>query len=138
VWQFSLAILTLQTAALGVVDKAKFEAGTGRFVLGAAFFLAACLSAMLIRQGLERGAFARRIQNIEADLPVPSSYVAPVSRRWWHFYWFKSWHLGVLLLVESLGGFFWFAIQPTGRLFASIGVPELFVTVVSAIILQCR
>lgn len=103
VWQFSIAIITLQGTAIGLSGQDKFSATHGKWVLTAAFFVSICFSLMLVRQARERGGFVRRIKAVEDELSKTyPTYFMPIQRT---LAWFKSEVLAWILVVESVIGF---------------------------------
>lgn len=103
VWQFSIAIVTLQGGAIGLSGQEKFDATLGKWVLTAAFFLSICFSLMLVRQARERSGFVRRIKAVEEELSKAyPTFFMPIPRT---LGWFKSEFLAWILVVESVIGF---------------------------------
>jgi hypothetical protein len=128
IWQFSIAIVTLQGGAVGL----SAHLAAGRFesalILATGFFLALCFSLMLIRQAIERKCFAERIRAVEAELDRGyPQFFAPIDSdakffrfggskstrlsRFFGFGWFKSTGLGWVLLIESGIGFLFFSFE---------------------------
>jgi len=102
IWQFSIAIVTLQGGAVGLSAQSGFQGTIGKWVLAAGFFLSVCFSIMLIRQASERKGFVERMRAVEAELHKVYSFFAPVPTS---FRWFTSVLLARILLVESVIGF---------------------------------
>ena len=106
IWQFSIAIVTLQGGAVALSAQSGFQTAFGRCVLVTAFLLSVCFSVMLLRQARERRGFVSRIHAVEKELrndypkffeEIPSS-----------FRWFSSVILAWILLIESSAGFILF------------------------------
>jgi len=122
IWQFSIAIVTLQGGAVGLSAQRGFQTTIGRCILATGFFLALCFSLMLMRQATERRCFRDRIRAVEAELRrTYPLFFAPIdSAGFWEFGWFKSTVLAWLLLIESVIGFLFFfvlaGLQVTDRL----------------------
>lgn len=102
VWQFSIAILTLQAGAIGLATQERQTWPTANSILFAGFFLSLLFSMMLVRQCYERKEFVSRIKAVEAILREShlSSFFSKIQEG--PFHWFKSHHLGWILFVESL------------------------------------
>ena len=109
VWQFSIAIVTLQGTAVGLSAQKGFESGLGRSVLLVGFALAFCFSIMLYRQAKDRSGFVERIKQVEeelrADYPRIFFKIESPPR------WFRSEVLAWILFCESGGGLIWFAYK---------------------------
>jgi hypothetical protein len=104
IWQFSIAIVTLQGGAIALTGQNGFDAALGKAVLTAAFLLSFLFSLMLVRQAYEREGFARRIKTIEADMPqIHSAFSIPITSPCL-VGWFKSTILAWFLLLESIAG----------------------------------
>lgn len=116
IWQFSIAIVTLQGGAVGLSAQQGFQTILGKSVLGFGFFLAICFSVMLIRQATERRGFVDRIHAVEAELrkTYPLFFAQIHSPGFFGFGWFKSTVLAWLLLIESIIGFLFFFVELTG------------------------
>ena len=120
IWQFSIAIVTLQGSAVGLsFAQHGFQTILGKSVLGFGFFLAICFSVMLIRQATERRGFVDRIHAVEAELrKTYPLFFAQIDSDpgfgWFKLGWFKSTKLAWLLLIESVIGFLFFLVELTG------------------------
>ena len=68
VWQFSVAIVTLQGGAIAASATSGFHNPVGIKVVAVAFFLSVCFSLMLSRQTHERRGFRNRIWAVEEKL----------------------------------------------------------------------
>jgi hypothetical protein len=112
-WQFSVAILTLQGGAIALSGTDNFQSVLGKVVIVAAFVLSVAFSVMLLRQAFERSCFAKRIRNAEKELQtelqkittspnLPSLFVEITSPAL--ISWFTSIWLAAILVVESLLG----------------------------------
>lgn len=112
VWQFSIAIVTLQGGAVALTAQSGFQVTLGKWVLAAAFFLSVCFSMMLVRQARERSGFVTRIHAVETELrkAYPQFFIE-IPRS---FPWFTSVCLARILLVESAIGFALFLYYLTG------------------------
>jgi hypothetical protein len=110
IWQFAIAIITLQGGAVGLSIQKGFEGILGTYVLIVAFFLSLCFSVLLLRQAYERRDFSARIRAIEVCLrqDYPGIF-APVDSG--PLYWFKSVYLGWIIFAESILGFLGFVIS---------------------------
>jgi hypothetical protein len=103
IWQFSIAIVTLQGGAVALSAQSGFQATLGKCVLAAGFFLSVCFSIMLMRQAGERSWFVKRIHAVEKELRkiYPDIFVEiPRSCSW-----FTSMLLARIVLTESGIGF---------------------------------
>ncbi len=102
IWQFSIAIVTLQGGAVGLSGQSAFNSTLGKAVLAGSFFLSLCFSLMLVRQARERSGFVRRIRAVEDELgKVYPTFFMPIPRA---LEWFKSEFLAWVLVIESTGG----------------------------------
>lgn len=61
IWQFSIAIVTLQGGAVALSGNKDFNSDLGKWVLAVGFLLSVCFSVMLVRQARERSGFVKRI-----------------------------------------------------------------------------
>jgi len=102
IWQFSIAIVTLQGGAMGLSAQSGFQDAIGKLVLATGFLLSVCFSIMLIRQARERRGFVKRIRAVEAELGKVYSFFDPVPTS---FPWFTSVWLAWILFLESIIGF---------------------------------
>jgi hypothetical protein len=104
IWQFSIAIVTLQGGAVGLSAQSGFESVLGKCVLATGFFLSVCFSIMLVRQAVERKGFVRRMGAVEEELRkiYPPGVFACLPKT---FSWFTSVVLAWILLGESVIGF---------------------------------
>jgi hypothetical protein len=113
IWQFSIAIVTLQGSVVALTAQSGFQTVFGRFVLGTGLFLSLCFSLMLLRQATERSGFRDRIRAVEDELGgVYPKYFSPIPTT---APGFTSIKLAWLLLVASGVGlllFFWTAFFP--------------------------
>ena len=101
VWQFAIAIVTLQGGAVALSAQNGFQSVLGKCVIATAFFLSACFSLMLLRQAYERRGHRDRIHAVEAELrKTYPEFAIELPRR--HFSWFTSVTLAWILVVESL------------------------------------
>ena len=102
IWQFSIAIVTLQGGAVALTSQSGFPVTRGKWILAAAFFLSGCFSIMLVRQARERSGFVTRILAVETELRrVYPLFFAEIPRS---FSWFTSMWFARTLLVESAIG----------------------------------
>jgi hypothetical protein len=108
VWQFSIAIVTLQGGAVGLAGQRGFDTTIGRVVLATGFLLSVCFSLMLLRQAQERAKFRDRIHAVEVELSkeFPTFFTRIGS---WPG-WFTSIVLAMILLVESATGLLLFVL----------------------------
>lgn len=108
VWQFAIAIVTLQGGAVGLSGQRGFDSALGKCVLAAGFLLSVCFSLMLLRQAQERKGFVSRIHAVEAELrkEYPTFFTTIDSSP----RWFTSIVLAMILFVESATGFVLFLI----------------------------
>ncbi len=106
IWQFAIAIVTLQGGAVALSAQSGFQTALGRCVLIAGFLLSVCFSLMLIRQSRERRGFVARIHAVEKELR--KEYPAFFDEIPSSFRWFSSVVLAWILLVESGVGFILF------------------------------
>ena len=106
VWQFSIAIVTLQGGAVALSAKSGFQTTLGRCVLVTGFLLSVCFSVMLHRQATERGGFVKRIHAVEVELRKKyPTFFEEIPKS---FEWFRSVDLARILLIESGIGFILF------------------------------
>ncbi len=109
IWQFSIAIVTLQGGAVGLSAQSGFQNTGGKWVLIFGFFLSVCFSLMLLRQALERHYFRKRVNAVEEELrKVYPMFFKKVPR--FPFGWYSSVVLAVILLAESGTAFVLFLI----------------------------
>jgi len=100
VWQFAVAIVTLQGGAVALSAQSGFQGLLGNCVIATAFFLSACFSLMLLRQAYERRGFRDRIHAVEAELLKSyPEFAIQIPRK---HQWFTSVTLAWILVVESL------------------------------------
>jgi hypothetical protein len=110
IWQFAVAILTLQGGAIALSGTEKLYGTVGNVVVGGAFFVSFWFSVMLLRQAVERAGFIKRIKKVEeelrkkvdppelfAEIKGPPKYEKCVK-------WFTSIWLAGILIAESLVG----------------------------------
>jgi hypothetical protein len=102
IWQFSIAIVTLQGGVVALSAQSGFQGIIGKCVLATGFLLSVCFSIMLIRQSTERKGFKERMRAVEAELFKVYSFFYPIPTS---FPWFTSVRLARILLVESVVGF---------------------------------
>jgi hypothetical protein len=106
IWQFSIAIVTLQGGAVGLSAQRGFQTTLGKSILGVGFVLAICFSLMLIRQATERRYFRDRIHAVEAELrKIYPQFFTPIEPV---LPWFTSVRFAWLLFIESVIGFVFF------------------------------
>lgn len=106
IWQFSIAIVTLQGGAVALSTKTGFETVLGKCVIETGFFLSVCFSVMLLRQAYERGGFIRRICAVEEDLSkVYPEFRIEIPKKLGSF---TSVTLAWILLLESVFAFLLF------------------------------
>ncbi len=108
VWQFSIAIVTLQGGAVALCKDQGFRTPMGMTVLISAFVLSGLFSLMLYRQAHERSGFRDRIHAVESALrrEYPSFFTEIPTR----FRWFTSIVLAYLLMLESAVGLLLFLL----------------------------
>jgi len=103
IWQFAIAIVTLQGGAVALSNHNGFQGLLGNCVIATAFFLSACFSLMLLRQAYERRGFRDRIRAVEAELRKSyPEFAIEIPRK---FKWFTSVRLAWILVIESLLAF---------------------------------
>jgi len=99
IWQFAIAIVTLQGGALGLGLHAGFTTGAGRGIVITGFLLSWLFSVMLVRQAVERRGFVERIRYLEQELrsllPV---FAIQIPRR---LTWITSQFFAWFLFAES-------------------------------------
>ena len=99
IWQFAIAIVTLQGGALALAAQAGLKESIGRYILVGGFLLAVLFSMMLVRQAKERQGFVTRILAIEAELrKTHPAFFTPIPRA---IGWFTSSVFAWLLFFES-------------------------------------
>jgi hypothetical protein len=112
VWQFAIAILTLQGGAIALSGADKLHGTVGNVVIGGAFFVSFWLSLMLLRQACERKGFRKRITKVEEELRnivTPPDLFRKIDNPK-PLKWFTSIWLAVILIVESGAGFVVFVV----------------------------
>ena len=113
VWRFSVAIATLQGAALALSGQKDAHEVLGALALLIGFLLSFLFSLMLVRQGRERKGFADRMKVVEKQLrefneeifqPIEStlhSYTSVVMARWLAGESFVGLFIAVVLFVRA-------------------------------------
>jgi hypothetical protein len=106
VWQFAVAMLTLQGVAIALSGTEKLHSNVGNVVIGGAFFVSFCFSVMFLRQAFERKAFSRRIKKVEAELRKIVAPPKPIrrDRQPKLIKWFTSSWLAGISIAESVTG----------------------------------
>ena len=104
IWQFSIAIMTLQGAALTLSGGEGADPIQAKIVLAGGFLFSCLFSIMLLRQATERRGYVIRMKAVESKLRMQ------IQRRFFlnlptTCSWFKSHVLAWLLLIESTVGF---------------------------------
>ena len=115
VWQFAVAIVTLQGGAIAVTGAKGFEEGfLGKIVIVTAFFVSVWFSIMLYRQAHDRTGFRDRIWAVEKELrnsaPMAFQKIERAAP------WFSSTRLSWVLVVESSFGLVLSVLYLLGRL----------------------
>jgi hypothetical protein len=108
VWQFAIAIVTLQGGAVALSAQDGFQTSlVGRCVLLTGFLLSLCFSVMLLRQAKDRLGFRKRIHAVEEQLrkEYPPNFFEEIRSP---PRWFTSVLLSRVLLLESGIGFILF------------------------------
>ena len=113
VWRFSVAIATLQCAALALSVQKDAHEVLGALALLIGFLLSFLFSLMLVRQGRERKGFADRMKVVEKQLrefneeifqPIESTlhcYTSVVMARWLAGESFVGLFIAVVLFVRA-------------------------------------
>ena len=105
IWQFSIAVVTLQGGAVGLSGQQTSNSVSGQSILAVGFALSLIFSLFLVRQARERQGFKNRIQAVETELrkTFPAFYnEIPTSLPW-----LKSGVFAWILTLESAVGFLW-------------------------------